>query len=422
MKRNILNSTTNIFTGILLIILGILFFISYEYIWTIIYFITILTFIFLNISHLTNIIKKNKKHNNFLLLLVNIVILLSIIFNHHNFETMIHLIIAYWILLHAIVQIIDGYRCKIDMIHGTINRFLAALINIIFFIILLFEPQGKFKLFSYIIGIYLILYGLSYLVINITDLLPNNVKNKIKYHQGLSLPIIIDILIPKSFYLSLDYFNNISKLEYSNDPNNDKPLDVEVYIYLKENGPESLGHLDIAYNGIIYSYGCHDPNRRKLMGTFGDGVLIEADRNLFLKQAMSDHKRIISYGLKLNDNEKKILEQRIEALKQRSIPWSCEAKEKIDNHEDVTNINDYASRVYKATKAKMYKFKSGKFKTYFVATTNCVLLTDHLIRCKELNLINISGIIIPGSYLKYLNEEYLRKDTIVVKRMIYENN
>lgn len=421
MKQTILNQTTNIFTGILLTILGILFFISYEYIWNIIYYIAIITMVFFNISHILNIFKHQQKLN-ILFLIFDIIILLAIVINKQNFETMIHIIIAYWILLRAIVKLIDGYRCKIDMIHGTITNFLSAVINIIIFIILSLEPSGKFKLFSYIIGIYLVIYGLVYIINNIIDILPNHVQDTIKYHKAISLPIIIDILIPKSFYLSLDYFNNISKLEYTNDPSKDKPLDIEVYIYLKEKGPESLGHIDIAYNGTIYSYGCHDPKHRKLMGTFGDGVLIEADRDLFLKQAMSDHKRIISYGLKLNDKEKNILDKRIKELLNRTTPWSCEAKEAIDNGNDATNINDYASRVYKATHCKMYKFTSGKFKTYFVATTNCVLLTDHLIRCKELNLINISGIIIPGSYLKYLNEEYLRKDTIVVKRMIYENN
>ena len=135
MKQTILNQTTNIFTGILLTILGILFFISYEYIWNIIYYIAIITMAFFNISHILNIFKHQQKLN-ILFLIFDIIILLAIVISKQNFETMIHIIIAYWILLRAIVKLIDGYRCKIDMIHGTITNFLSAMINIIIFIIL----------------------------------------------------------------------------------------------------------------------------------------------------------------------------------------------------------------------------------------------------------------------------------------------
>lgn len=56
----------------------------------------------------------------------------------------------------------------------------------------------------------------------------------------------------------------------------------------------------------------------------------------------------------------------------------------------------------------MYKFANGKFKTYFVFSTNCVLLADELLHCKELDLIPIGGIVTPGTYLEFLNTEYLR--------------
>lgn len=54
-----------------------------------------------------------------------------------------------------------------------------------------------------------------------------------------------------------------------------------MFIYLKESGPESLGHVDISFQGNIYSYGCHDPHHRGLFGTLGDGVLIVSKREAF---------------------------------------------------------------------------------------------------------------------------------------------
>ena len=68
----------------------------------------------------------------------------------------------------------------------------------------------------------------------------------------------------------------------------------------------------------------------------------------------------------------------------------------------------------------MYKFANGKFKTYFVFSTNCVLLADELLHCKELDLIPIGGIVTPGTYLEFLNTEYLRPGGMVVERTIYK--
>ena len=69
----------------------------------------------------------------------------------------------------------------------------------------------------------------------------------------------------------------------------------------------------------------------------------------------------------------------------------------------------------------MYKFTKGKFKTYFIAGTNCVNLADDLIRSKDLNLIDLNGLVTPGAYLAFLNTEYLKKDSIVKTRTLFES-
>ena len=126
------------------------------------------------------------------------------------------------------------------------------------------------------------------------------------------------------------------------------------------------------------------------------------------------------YGIRLTDAEKQILRGRIQELMSRAMPWDCAAAAAERNHQDSSRINDYASKIYKTTHCEMFKFSSGKFRTYFAASTNCVLLADELIRSKNLNLIDIAGFATPGAYLSFLNSQYLLKTTPVRTRTIYE--
>ncbi|MGN1054332.1 MAG: hypothetical protein ACI4P1_03545, partial [Erysipelotrichaceae bacterium] len=82
--------------------------------------------------------------------------------------------------------------------------------------------------------------------------------------------------------------------------------------------------------------------------------------------------------------------------------------------------DDYISDVYKDTGCELYKFKRGKFKTYFVFTTNCVGITDYLIRNKEIDLLNMSGIVSPGTYLNFLYQLFLKPDSIIKELKVYK--
>lgn len=415
MVKKIFNTYSNILSSILLIIMGILFFFRGNHV---LLAINIINIVYLSIKVISNIyalfFSKEKTMDKIISLLTTSILLLIVAFRFNWVIEVIIAFIGWFIIINAIIHIIDAYRCRKDMIHGTLNYTLKAIIEVILGNVLIINRHNNGYYLSALIGLYFIIYGLATLIEKLKDYLPAKSLSFVKNHNSFPLPVIISAIIPQTFYISVDNFYKQEQLSFSQTPEQEEPIDLEVLIYLKQDGPESLGHIDISYKGLILSYGCHDPHHRHLMGTFGDGVLIIADRNKFIKQAISEKKMVISYGIKLSNEEKMILEKRIVEITSRIYPWACDAKA-----DPSKEAKDYASRVYRATDAKMYKFTKGKFKTYFVFSTNCVLLSDKLIRCKELNLINISGIIVPGSYLKFLNEEYLRKNSIVYRRIIY---
>ncbi|MCI5774810.1 MAG: hypothetical protein MR210_09625 [Erysipelotrichaceae bacterium] len=423
MKKNIFENYTSITTSIIAIILGCLFLLRHESVYYLIKIGFILFALSLSLNQLLNIItKKRYDIQNILLLGADIFFLSNAIYHFERIIQLINMIMGSWLIIKAIVNVIDAYRCKIDMTHGTLNYSLKAIFHTIIGLSLVLQPSNKTWLVSLLIGGYLVLFGIFDTINKLSAHLPTPAKKLYKKHTSVSLPIFIDALIPQSFYFSAKKFYASKNLQFSNQPALDKPADLEVLIYLKSDGPESFGHVDISFNGLIYSYGCHDAHHRHLGGTFGDGVLIIAHRDKFIKQAMDDNKMIISYAFTLTDAEKKIIQERIDELCLRSIPWSCDAKLALEQKQDVSTINDYPSRVYKATGAMMYKFTKGKFKTYFVLSTNCVLLSDYLVRTPDLNLINLSGIVTPGSYLKFLNEEYLLNSPLLWRRLVYKKN
>ena len=323
--------------------------------------------------------------------------------------------VGWWMFAEACINLIKFYVKKKDQVSGAASLFISGFISLILSIFLIFsKSMSKGHIVALIGGIYLIIYGL----LGFTFHLFFNSPNK-KYHWSYSPPVLLNAFIPSNVFISIKHLKKTSKLDIHKEK---IQTPLHVYVYLNETGPEAFGHIDIGYKGTIYSYGCHDPNTRKLVGTMGDGVLIKSDEKKFIDNAThGENKVIISYGIDLSEHEQSILEKRIGDLMHRTIPWLCLYAENEKEGKDVSHIHDYASRVYQNTHAEMYKFTSGKFKTYFIAGTNCVNLADDLIRSKELNLIDLNGLVTPGAYLAFLNTEYQKKDSIVKTRTLYES-
>ena len=81
---------------------------------------------------------------------------------------------------------------------------------------------------------------------------------------------------------------------------------------------------------------------------------------------------------------------------------------------------DYPSRLHYRTGAKLYKVKSGKFHIYWALGDNCASFTDLVLGTLGADVLSIRGIISPGTYLDWLQKEYLKKNSPVVFRCIYK--
>lgn len=403
--------------GMTLTALGVILLIRTQWMIDLLYRINLFAILGLSASRvLTGILEKDRnKRTNGVLYGTFIFILFLLVLNFPVFfGAMIPFLYGLWALLSAVVKFITWYNFHVDKIYNRIWAFLDAFITFIFAMLLILDPLPGVLRLTYVASAYLIFYGIMQLFSGINLLLNDLLKDRYKIFLHFPLPMFLSVLLPSRIYKDLHKpsTRTIDFRQTVDDPQAEDEL--EIFIHLKEGKKEGLGHVDISYRDFIFSYGLHDPLNRHLNGTYGDGVLIQADRKRFIEYSISGEKKtIVAFTLKLSPQQIKLMEERVIGLLERTEPWYPRCF-KDDS------INDYSSRIYKNTGAKFYKFTNGKFKTYFFASTNCVLLADHFVQFKGLELVRLNGLITPGSYFNFLNEAYQRSSPMVTRRIVYE--
>lgn len=398
-----------LFSGILNLAIAIIIFRDYNFFWqkiNEIIIILLLTYTLVNIFRFDE--TKNKINISISLnVILSISTLVYINLYPHRFSNLFPFIFGIYILFQAFIRFIKTLIFFKDKLNYRYLVLLEAILTLVFSLTLLFNADKKLSYLAYYLAIYFTFYSLS-------DFL--KAFNKLLFARdakfALAVPIFVAALLPR---------NTLSEIDtLIKDTKEDTKSDLEIFIYLRKGGFGQFGHVDFSYQNKTYSYGSFDPHTQKLMGGYGDGVLIVCDRDKFLKHGnVFKEATIVKYGIKLNKQQKNLIETRINELMKNSYRFYSEAE--IDDQQGIMKEYDsYLNNLYANTKAKTYKFKSGKFKTYFVLSTNCVNVADYVVHMKNLDIVDIKGILTPGTYLSYLNDEYLSNSKIVESRYVYE--
>ncbi len=330
------------------------------------------------------------------------------------FEAAIPFIYGLWALLNAVVKYITWYNFRVDRVGNRVWAFIDASITFMFAMVLILDPLPGLLRLTYVAAAYLISYGLLQLLSGINLLLNDAIRDRFKIYLHFPLPMFIAMILPSRAYRNLHKPSAKDILFQDQVTSKQAHDELEIFIHLKEDRRESFGHVDISFRDFVFSYGLHDPLHRRINGTYGDGVLIQADRKKFIEYSIDGEKKtIVAFTLKLTEDQIVLMEKRVIELLSRTTPWYPRG---VTDPE----CNDYASRIWRNTDAQFYKFSEGLFKTYFFVSTNCVLLVDYFVHFKGLELIRLNGLITPGSYFNFLNEAYQRKAPIVTRRIVYE--
>lgn len=335
-----------------------------------------------------------------------------------SYPTTITSIIVYFIGSYQIIigliglfsySVISKDRVKVDR-----SLLWIPLIHVVFGISS-FYSSSRISQTLLILGVYLVFVGLTLLTDGSRMVLARRTTlNRLSSRIRIPLPVFLEAIIPNRsiirFNRELQQAELLGEGILSDYPlkYSDESL-VHLLIQVGASGFDKIGHVDVSYKGKVYSYGNHDVDSHKLFGAIGDGVLIEADEMKYLAYLKSRHVTVFRYGIVLSQAEQNNFQVELGRLLQQSTEWVITSEEQRKS---------FMGRVIQAAEGKGYKFKEGRYKTYFVLGTNCVLLVDNLLGANGINIINLSGILSPGSYYDYFDKLFQLKGSKVISKTI----
>ena len=343
-------------------------------------------------------------------------------------------VILQGIALYLLVMIIGGYQLftglislitwliyRNNHIHPRVNYLFDAMWMMGFglYSISPFHDATNFELL--LLGFYLIMLGAS----SVRDGFyfdKGRSNPKLKRRMRMTLPIFVTALIPISTLRRLNkWFSNhgFEERKVHSERKNDQTVDLEIFIHASESSFFlAMGHVDICYQGQVISYGSYDPHSERLFGMIGDGVLFKANREKYIELCKREsQKTLFAYGLSLSERQKKAIEEQLREIEGLLIPW--EPSSQLMKRREGEIKHTYSYQLKHEADATLYKFSSSKFKTYFVLSTNCVLLADSIVGKAGTDILSPQGFIVPGTYQDYLDLEYTKPSGIVVSRSIY---
>lgn len=421
------NATNSLIIGTSLFMIGILLIAGREWLYINVVNIFLIAILFFSLKKFFNyfIGKKKDKQINLTTSVLNLLFCFICSLFRNIPISILPIIFGIYLLINAIIKLINASILWKNKANGRLVETITFLIYFTVSISIIFAPIKNLSIVLLIIGIYILLLGINYIIDFISFIIPRKVKKKIKRNIRISLPAIIEAIIPFTVLSEINYL--LDKENYdSYFPFEEKSVDVlpdlEIFVHTSNSGFNRMGHVDLYYNGQVISYGNYDDYSMRFFNMIGDGVLFTTDKDKYIPFCIEHSKKtLFVFGLKLTDRQKKNVDKAIHNIFDNSYTWASPYEEaKLKNKRvKKDDYSDYASRLYQVTKAKFYKVKNGKFKNYFVLGSNCCRLADNIVGKSGIDLLKMNGVITPGTYYEYLNREFQKKNSMVISRKIY---
>lgn len=342
----------------------------------------------------------------------------------------VYIVFTAYILVNALVKLIDYHIDRRDRVSGRLKELLLFVFFLVFGILMVFVPGMGERSFRLVAGIYCILYGLFLLSDFVFQCLPQGVRQRVSHRMSLPMPLLLSSLRPFARLKARERKNILFPTEICFEPEpyfpkgkeQSAPPDMEVMIHVSARGFGIMGHCDICFDGEIISYGSYDLSSTSLFGGVGDGIFIVGKREPYIRfYVTATQREIYGYGFRLNDEQKQAVREEIALLKSMVYPWETPLQRVLSIEPDAAGeiVQDWGSRMWNCTGADFFKFRSGKMKTYFVLTSNCVMMADKIVRKACADTTAPRNVYTPGGYYDYLEHLLAMSNSPVFCRRVY---
>lgn len=271
------------------------------------------------------------------------------------------------------------------------------------------------------LGLYLLVMGGSFLWDSYFTTIDPRREPVWRRSLRLPLPVLFSALLPQQILQQIQQLleeTAPSKDHLVTQLIQDSQVDVDertadkvtVQIHVGPSTVDKLGHMNLIFQGKVYSYGNHDVDSRRFFELIGDGVLLIIDHEDYNVFSLRHRLTIIEYDIAISPQQAHQIEQALKEIQSMTIPWHPQS-ERV--------LKSYTGKIVRETRnPQFYKFNQGPFQTYFVFWTNCVLMTDRILEKMGLDLFPLLGIQAPGAYYDFLEREYQKANSMIIKRRI----
>lgn len=277
--------------------------------------------------------------------------------------------------------------------------------------------MDSLKYIQYIVGLYLIVQA-AQLYFEMTSFTHPQSSRYYTFRYWSSLPVAFVAILP-FFVLEMASHTNGKMdpvLVEGKDEKNEANL--RVFVHTGLSGVHMFGHMTLAYKGMIYSYGNYDTANEKLFRSIGPGILFVCPIEQYIVNTCTyEHVTMFEYGLKLNEEQIRLLENTLEEIMAGTIEWEAPYEKALKKDPAIPFSQyetDYASRLWYRTRCRFYKFRSGQWKTYWILGTNCSLFAADILNQVDPAIHGSKGIVTPGEFYEYFEEAYADPKSNVV--------
>lgn len=343
--------------------------------------------------------------------IINIIFGVALITLKNNLSKLILIGSKVYLLAIFLINLTSFLISRIEKTNNN-SALYNTILNLLFLVILQFNPTFGSNSVLLILGIYLIILGLKNIYLFLMQVIPKYYSNKIKKIVEFPIPVIFSPSITRK----LELYSNNTSLDKGKKPN------FYILIHSSDHKKDIFGHIELAIDGTVYSYGNYNRHSRKLFSVFGDGIICTANKEKYIDYCTNVRKKqIAEFGIILTPNQKKKVKQKLERLvKENTEDYYSDIQLKEQGLLENRIYKDFSSELYLYADAKYKKVIKGKNKIFFLAMNNCTLFARDILSSCGNDVLIVNGISSPGVYFDYLNSKYQQIDSNVVTRKIYK--
>ena len=399
---------TQMFGGLLFVAVGVILILREKLMWNVSYaaFLVILGYSTL-LSAYRYFVNKTKME---LIVSIGSAIFFGVLLIHPAiFLEFSAFLFGVWALFKGLTHAFDLYVAIIKKQRGKLAITLEMIFDLFMAGLLIKSGIDNYFLVNLQVGIYVILRGILQIVSTYRIVVRDG------YPIRLPAPVILTGFLPLYLIRKIDHDteDDPSIVEKYVEPTTGNY--ISLYLYAKDHGYNKMGHVDFGYNGAIYSYGCHDPYDRHKTQAYGAGLLIIGSEVDFVQHSVDNNTTVFRFLCEIDDEQRNEIERQIDLLMKDAYLYEYPHERKGSGEYYIGMLKNEGVRV------DYYKFNEGPFKTYNVFTTNCIQVTEYVLRSTGMKLFHMNGIITPGTYYAYLNQNLGQPGSMIVRKDVYRN-